>query len=327
MRVIGFAIILAVGLSLAPLVVEAQHAGTVYRIGYLSPRPGIETQEETLRQALRALGYVEGQNLVIEWRFAKGNIETFPSLAAEIVRLKVDCILANGVGATRAAKQATATIPIVMVGAGDDPVRRGLVAGLARPGGNVTGIISLSEQLAGKRLQLLKEVVPHASRVAVVWPPFDGGPSPELLGTQAAGRELGVQLQSLEVRDSDGLEAAFRSVGEGRAEALIIVVTGFMQSHRARVLNLVAKTRLPAVYAAAPAWVLDGGLMSYSPNIPELYQRAATYVDKILKGATPADLPVEQPTKFELVINLKTAKTLGLTIPQSVLLRADQMIE
>jgi putative ABC transport system substrate-binding protein len=203
----------------------------------------------------------------------------------------------------------------------------GLVAGLARPGGNVTGIISLSEQLAGKRLQLLKEVVPHASRVAVVWPPFDGGPSPELLGTQAAGRELGVQLQSLEVRDSDGLEAAFRSVGEGRAEALIIVVTGFMQSHRARVLNLVAKTRLPAVYAAAPAWVLDGGLMSYSPNIPELYQRAATYVDKILKGATPADLPVEQPTKFELVINLKTAKTLGLTIPQSVLLRADQMIE
>jgi putative ABC transport system substrate-binding protein len=325
MRWLG--LVLALGLILVPLAVEAQHAGTVYRIGYLSPRPGIETQEETLRQALRALGYLEGQNLVIEWRFAKGNIETFPSLAAEIVRLKVDCILTNGIVATRAAKQATATIPIVMVGAGDDPVRRGLVASLARPGGNVTGIISLGEQLAGKRLQLLKEVVPHASRVAIAWPPFGGGPSPDLLGTQAAARVLGVQLQSLEVRDPDGLEAAFRSVVEGRAEALIIVVTGFMQSHRARVLNLVAKTRLPAIYAAAPPWVLDGGLMSYSSNVRDLYQRAATYVDKILRGAKPADLPIEQPTKFELVINLKTARALGLTIPPSVLLQADQVIE
>ena len=317
--------IMALAILVAPLAATAQQTGKVYRLGYLSPLPGIRTLEEAFRQHLRELGYVEGQNLIIEWRFAEGRIETFPSLAAELVRLKVDCILTLGVQATADAKQATATIPIVMGALDDDPVRRGLIASFARPGGNVTGITSLAEQVAGKRLQLLKEVVPRASRVAIVWPPFPGGSSPHLPETQTAARALGIQLQSLEVPAPDGLEQAFNSAVKGRADALIVVGTGFINSHRARVLDLVAKTRLPAIYTI-PAWVEDGGLMSYASDPRERFRRAASYVDRIFKGAKPADLPVEQPTKFELVVNLKAAKAINLTMPPSLLARVDRII-
>ncbi|MGH7393574.1 MAG: ABC transporter substrate-binding protein [Candidatus Rokuibacteriota bacterium] len=317
--------VLALAVLVAPLAATAQQAEKVYRLGYLSPRLGIETPDETFRQALRELGYVDGQNLVIEWRFAGGRIKMFPSLAAELVRLNVDCILTLGVAATNDAKQATATIPIVMGALDDDPVRRGLIASFARPGGNVTGITSLAKEVAGKRLQLLKEVVPRASRVAIVWPPFSGGPSPHLPGTQAAARTLGIQLQSLEVPGPDRLEKAFHSAVKGRADALIVVGTGFINSHRARVLDLVAKTRLPAIYTFS-AWADDGGLMSYASDPVARFRRAASYVDRIFKGAKPADLPVEQPTTFELVVNLNAAKAINLTLPPSLLARADRII-
>jgi ABC-type uncharacterized transport system substrate-binding protein len=314
----------AAGLLAAPLAVEGQQAGKVYRLGYLSPRLGIESTGEAFRQGMRDLGYVEGQNLVIEWRFAKGNTSLFPSLAAEIVRLNVDCILTLGVHATRVTKDATATIPIVMGAADDDPVRLGLIASYARPGGNVTGFVNVGHELAGKRLQLLKEVVPQASRVAILWP--SPGPPGHLRETQVAARTLGIALQSVEVRTPDGLEGAFNSAVKGRAEALIVVATDFMNSHRARIVSLAAKTRLPAIYSFS-FWTHDGGLLSYAADSVAQLRRAASYVDRIFKGAEPADLPVEQPTKFELVINLKTAKALGLTIPPSVLARADEIIQ
>jgi putative ABC transport system substrate-binding protein len=310
----------------APLTATAQPAGKVYRIGYISPRSGIERPDELFRQGLRELGYVEGQNLVIEWRFAKGEIAAFPRLAAEIVRLNPDCIVTIGLEATRVAKQATATIPIVMGTADDDPVQRGLITSFARPGGNVTGIVSLGEQLAGKRLQLLREVAPQASRVAILFAsPGSDVSSPHLRETQAAARALGMQLQSLEIRAADGLERAFESAASGKAEALIVVGTGLINSHRARVIGLAAKTRLPAIYTL-PAWVHEGGLMSYASEPAARARRAASYVDRILKGAKPGELPVEQPTKFELVVNLKTAKALGITMPPSVLAQADRVI-
>jgi putative ABC transport system substrate-binding protein len=315
------------GLLAAPLAAEAQPAGKVYRIGYLSPRPGIEPQEEAFRQGLRELGYVEGQNLVIEWRFAKGETVIFPTVAAELVRLKVDCIVTVGVTATAAAKQATSTIPIVMAAADDDPVRLGLIASFARPGGNVTGFVNVGHEQASKRLQLLKEVAPGASRVAVLFPKNPGGgPGGHLRETQVAASALGIQLQTLEVRAPDGLERAFNSAVKGRAEALIVVGTDFINSHRARIVELAGKARLPAIYTSS-AWPYEGGLMSYATDRVTQFRRAASYTDRILKGAKPADLPVEQPTKFELVINLKTARALGLTIPPSVLQRADQVIE
>ena len=320
------AAVMVLALLVAPLASTAQQTGKVYRIGYLSPRPGIGSPEEHFRQGLRELGYVEGQNLVIEWRFARGNIAAFPSLAAEIVRLNPDCILTFGLEATRVAKQATATIPIVMGTADDDPVTRGLITSFARPGGNVTGIVNVGEQLAGKRLQLLKEVVPQASRVAILFaPPGSGVPSPHPRETQAAARALVIQLQSLEVRAPDRLEYAFHSAVTERAQALIVVGTGLINSHRARIIGLAAKTRLPTIYTL-PEWAHDGGLMSYASDSATQFRPAANYVDRILKGAKPADLPVEQPTKFELVINLKTARALGVTIPAAVLARADHVI-
>jgi putative ABC transport system substrate-binding protein len=309
----------------APLSATAQQAAKMYRVGYISPGLGIESPEEHFREGLREMGYVEAQNLVIEWRFAKGKTETFPRLAAEIVRLNVDCILTIGVAATRAARQATATIPIVMGSSDDDPVQRGFIASFARPGGNVTGIISYAEQLAGKRLQLLKELVPSASRVAILWPPFSGGPSPHLPETQVAARALGIQLQSVEVRGADGLEQAFDSAVKGQADALIVVGTGFINSHRPRVLALATKTRLPAIYTFS-AWAHDGGLMSYASEPAARLRRAASYVDRIFKGAKPAELPVEQPTKFELIVNLKAAKAISLTVPPSLRARADHVI-
>jgi len=298
----------------------------VYRIGYISPRPAIEIPDEAFRQGLRELGWVEGRNLIIEWRFTRGRNELFPGLAAEVVRLNVDCILAIGVSAIQAAKQATATVPIVMGTADDDPVRRGLIESFARPGGNVTGIVNLGEQVAGKRLQLLKEVVPRATRVAILWPPFEGGPSPHLRETEAAARALGIQLQSIEVRAPDRFEDSFNIAVKGRAEALMVVGTGFVNSHRPRVVELATRTRLPVMYNHV-LWVHEGGLMSYASDPAAQYRRAAAYVDRIFKGAKPADLPVEQPTKFELVINLKTANAMKLAIPQSLLGRADRMIE
>ena len=280
----------------------------------------------TAEQSLRERGYVEGQNSVIERRYGKGNTDLFREYAAELVRLKVDCIVANGIDATLAAKLATPTIPIVMAGANDDPVRRGLVASLARPGGNVTGFIGIGSELAGKRLQLLKEILPNASRVAILWDPSSVPAVSHVKETEAAARVLGVQLQSLDVRDADALEKAFQAAGKERAQALIVVATGFMNSHQERITNLAANARLPAIYSNSQ-FVLAGGLMSYAADRDEQFRGAATYVGRILKGTKPADLPVQQPTKFEFIVNLKAAKQIGLTIPRSVIARADKVIE
>jgi putative tryptophan/tyrosine transport system substrate-binding protein len=318
----------------APRMVEAQQAQKVYRIGYLSPRPGIELQDEAFRQGLRDSGYVEGQNLVIEWRFAKGETLMFPSLAAELVGLNVDCIVTLGVDATKAAKQATNTIPIIMAAADDDPVRLGLIASFARPGGNVTGIVNVGHELAAKRIQILKELVPKASRFAILWPskadrgsgrtlPVAGG---HLRETQAAAPALRIQLQSLGVSAPDELERAFQTAVRERADGLIVVGTDFINSHRGTIVNLAAKTRIPAIYTSS-GWPYEGGLISYATERVTQYRRAASYVGRILKGAKPADLAVEQPTKYELIVNVKVAKALGLTIPPSLLARADEVIE
>ena len=311
-------------LAIVPTV-EAQQPGKVYRIGYLTNAPGIRKGvEEVFRQVLRDLGYVEGQNLVFEWRFSKGKLDLLPELAAELVRLKLDCIIAVGVAPTRAAKEATNVIPIVMGNADDDPVRHGLVASLARPGGNVTGFTSISSELASKRLELLKETVPKASRIAILWNPAGSGAAGHVRETEIAAPLLAVRLQRLEVRGSDDVENAFQAAGKGSADALIVVVAGGMPRYQVRILDLAVKTRMPVMYTN-PEFVRGGGLMSYAAEIPELSRGTATYVDKILKGAKPADLPVQQPRKFELVINLKTAKQIGVTIPQSVLYRADRV--
>jgi putative ABC transport system substrate-binding protein len=316
------------GLSVlaAPIAVEAQSAGKVWRIGYLSNRAGIGPYEEILRQALRQLGYIEGQNLVIEWRFAKGEVDRHPELASDLVRLKVDCIICLGLLPTRAAKQATSTIPIVMGNFADDPVRHGLIASLARPGGNITGAVDITQDLAGKRLELLKEVVPTAARIAILWHADSPAAATQFKETEMAARPLRVQLQSLEVRRPDDLENAFRAAWRGRADALIVVSFGFVQNHQDQIVSLAIKNRLPAMYTESE-FVHVGGLVSYTSDRRDRVRRAAVYVDKILKGAKPADLPVEQPTKFELVINLKTAKALGMNIPQSLLVRADEIIQ
>ena len=325
LRTIGLIGILVLGLLAGPLPTEAQQAGKVYRIGYLK-NGRIGPNEKAFREGLRKLGYVEGQNIVIEWRPAKGKLDRLPELAAELVRLKVDCIVAIGLGPTGIAKRATTTIPIVMGNASGDPVQHGLVASLARPGGNVTGVISVSSDLAGKRLEVLKETLPKLSRVAILWIPTSPSAAYHVRETEVAARKLGVQLQSLEVRGRDDLESAFRSAGKRSADALIVVSPGGMGRYRKRILDLAVKTRLPVMYTGS-RWVRRGGLMSYGTNSRELRRRAATYVDKILKGAKPADLPIEQPTKFDLVINLKTAKALGLTIPPAVLLQATKVIK
>ena len=324
MRRIGLAVVLTLGLTLAPLAVEAQQPGNGHRIGYLSPGPGIEYRDEAFRQALGQLGYVEGKNLVIEWRFTKGG-PVSPELAAELIRLKLDCILVIGVGPVAALKKATATIPIVIGNIDADPVEEGLVASFARPGGNITGITGIAYELAGKRLEFLKETVPGLSRVAILIHPSRATDA-HVRHAVATSRKLGIELHVVEVRSPGELDTAFRVALQKRVEALDVVATGLMNSHRARVVNLAANSRLPTIYSNRD-FALDGGLMSYAADFAALNRRAASYVDKILKGAKPADLPVEQPTKFELVINLKTAKTLGLTIPPSVLLRADHVIE
>jgi putative ABC transport system substrate-binding protein len=278
--------------------------------------------DEALRQGLRDLGYVEGKNFVFEYRYAEGRSERLPGLAADLVRLKVDLIIAPG-DVAKVAREATGTIPIVMMSS-DDPVRAGYVASLARPGGNVTGVTFIFDELAGKRLELLKEAVPAITRVAVLWNPTHV--DNEFQEMQAAARTLGLQLQSLELRAPSDLDGAFQAASRGRAEALTVTPSRLTAFLRTRIVALAAKGRLPVI-SGWREFAEAGGLLTYGPNRSEGARRAAAYIDKILKGAKPADLPVEQPTRFELVVNLKTAKALGLTIPQSIMVRADQVIQ
>jgi putative ABC transport system substrate-binding protein len=301
--------------------VGAQQPKKIHRIGYLSLGLGIQPREEAFRQGLRELGYVDRQNIVIEWRFAKGKADLLPELAAELVRLKVDVIIASATQAIQAAKQATTTIPIVFPTAGD-PVAYGLVDSLARPGGNITGLTILALDLSGKRLELLKEALPWISRVAVL---YDPQLPQSLKETQTAAQFLGLKVQSLEVRDATDVETAFSAMRRERADSLVTLPPPSIGVQQKRILELSAKSRLPAMHSSR-GWVDAGGLMSYGPDVLDNDRRAAIFVDKILKGAKPADLPVEQPTKFELVINLKTAKQIGLTIPPNVLARADRVI-
>jgi putative ABC transport system substrate-binding protein len=325
-------VILMLVLLVAPPAADPQPPPKVPRIGMLltfsSDEPEVRGGLDSFRQALRELGYVEGRNIAIEFRSAEGRVERFPALAAELVRLKVDLIVAGATPQARAAKQATATIPIVVM-VMHDPVKDGLVASLARPGGNVTGSTFLAPELTPKLLELLKGAVPKVSRVAGLWHPgAHGERTRQDMVTEAerAARALGVQLQFVRAEAPNDLDGAFLAMARGRADALIVLPSAMFYGERRRIVNLAAKHGLPAMYNARE-YVDVGGLMAYGANLPDLYRRAATYVDKILKGAKPADLPVEQPTNYELVINLKTAKTLGLTIPPSVLARANEVIK
>ena len=308
MQPIGLAVVLALNLFAVPLAVEGQQASRVYRIGLLTTHSAQATRVEPLRAGLRDLGYVEGQNIVIEYRWAEGKYDRFPDLAAELVRLKVDVIVTGGTPSTQAAMQATKTIPIVMVGTGD-PLRTGLIASLARPGGNVTGLTQLGAEVAGKRLQILKDTVPNVSRVAFLRNRASPAHVPYFNELQAAARGLRLTLQSVEVQEPYQFERAFAEMMRERPDALIVTADAIHQLRQAWIVEFAAKRRLPVMYQLKE-YVEAGGLMSYGASITDNYRRAATYVDKILKGAKPADLPVEQPTKFELVINLKTAKTL-----------------
>jgi ABC-type uncharacterized transport system substrate-binding protein len=320
-----------IGLALGALLfalsfpTEAQQPTKVPRIGYLNVvLPSVTGREEVFRQGLRELGYVEGKNIVIEYRSAEGKLDRQSALAAELVRLKVDVIVTAGPRSTRSVKEATSTIPIVMA-QDDDPVGNGFVASLARPGGNITGLATLAPEIGGKRLELLKEIVPKLSRVAVLGTSTSPGSAQQLKETERAAGELGVKLQYLDVLDPKDIETAFREAAKGRAGAVLTLTSSILLSQRAQLADLVAKNRLPAIYAR-PEYVEAGGLMTYSVNVNDLDRRAATYVDKILKGRKPADLPVEQPIKFELIINVKAAKQIGLTIPPNVLARGDNVI-
>jgi putative ABC transport system substrate-binding protein len=325
MKAIALIMTLTLGLLGAPLLAKAQPAPKVYRIGYIVGTGGWDDTGEAFKQRLRELGYTEGQNLIIEARFAHGQGERLPALAAELVQLKVDCIVARGTSAIRPVKQATSTIPIIMAGASADPVRLGLITSLARPGGNITGIIDIAEQLAGKRLELLKEAFPHIARVGHLSDKNISASTTDLQEVEAAARLVGMRIQPLQVQGPEELEQAFRAAREARAEALIVVQHGFLNSHRERIVQLVDTIRLPVMYAHSD-FVKIGGLMSYADDPLDRARRAASYVDRILKGAKPADLPIEQPTTFELVINLKTAEALGLTIPPTLLFQATEVL-
>jgi putative ABC transport system substrate-binding protein len=312
----------------APLAAEAQQAGKIPKIGYLSGfSPEYDnTWFAAFRQGLQDIGYIEGKTILIEERHVSaGPDEKLPELAAQLIRLKVDLLVVAGTPAARAAKAMTNVIPIVMTNAAD-PVGTGLVASLARPGGNITGLSDFNTGVVAKRLELLKEVIPSAIRVAALLNPANPTNPPQIALTQAAASALGVTILSFEAERANEIARAFVTMKRERSTGLIVIGDPALGAHRKLILELAAKNRLPAVYSQSQ-WVSAGGLMSFGTNFSDLYRRAATYVDKILKGAKPADLPVEQPTKFELVINLKTAKTLGLTIPQSVLARADDVIQ
>jgi putative ABC transport system substrate-binding protein len=316
-----FMAVMAGGLLAAPLAVEAQR---VHRIGVLLfSTPSADPQLAAFQRGLRELGYVEGRNVTFDYGFADGHPERLPQLAAELVSRRPDLIFALGGDVAPYAKSATTSIPIV-VAVSVDPVMSGLVGGLARPGGNVTGVTLVQSELAGKRIQLLKEAAPAVLRVGVIWNPRH--PDGELESTWNAARSLGVEVKSLEVRGPADFDQAFETANRERVQAIIVVSSRLMSLNRQRILDFAATNRVVLV-AGWGAWASEGALLSYGPNLDVVVRRAASYVDKILKGAKPADLPIEQPTKFELVINLKTAKALGLTIPPSLLLRADQVIE
>jgi putative ABC transport system substrate-binding protein len=300
---------------------EAQQPKKVPRIGVLIISPSANAARiEAFRQGLRELGYVEGKNIVIEWRFWEGKADRLPGLAAELVRLKVDIIVSAGSTVTRAAKEATVTMA-----QDTDPVGSGFVASLARPGGNITGLATLAPEIGGKRLELLKEIVPKLSRVAVLGTSTRRGNAQALREIELAAGAFGVKFQYLDVLDPMDIETAFREASKGRADAVLVLSSPVIFFQRTQIADLSVKNRLPVIFPQSE-YVEDGGLMSYAPNYADLFRRAATYVDKILKGARPADLPVEQPTKFEFIINLKAAKQIGLTIPPNVLVRADKVI-
>ena len=304
----------------------AQQPKKVPRIGYLSgvSPSAISDRTEAFRQGLRELGYVEGKNIVIEYRWAEGRVDRLPDLATELVRLKVEVIVTSGPTPTRSTKEATVTIPIVMTQVGD-PVGNGFVASLARPGGNITGLSTLAPELSGKQLELLKEIIPKLSRVAVLGTSTNPDSAQSLKETELAAGAFGVKLQYLDVLGPKDIETAFQAARKGRADAILALSSRVLVSQRTQVVDLAVKSRLPAIYRNRED-VEAGGLMSYGVSLTDLSRRAAAYVDKILKGAKPADLPVEQPMKFEFIINLKAAKQIGLTIPHEVLARADKVI-
>jgi len=326
MRLIGLAVVLALSLFVGPLTAEGQTL-KIPRIGYLVLSPLVDpptAERQAFLDGLRELGYVEGQNIVIEYRSANWNRELLPDLAQELVDLKVDAIMAVP-GTTDAARHATRTIPIV-IASGADPVASRLVPSLARPGGNITGMTFAPAEMAGKRLALLKEAFPKLTRLAVLWNPENEGAPLEWQATQAAASALDIVLQTLEVRDPKDFPLALSAMTRKRPDALITFTSPLTSAYRPIIVEFATKQRLPTMFGLR-ADVEAGGLLSYSPSAADVFRRAAYYIDRILKGAKPGDLPIERPTKFELVINMKTAKSLGLTIPQSLLLRADQVID
>jgi len=308
-------------------VATAQQPTKIPRIGFrvASSLSANAARTEAFRQGLRALGYVEGKNIIIEWRYAEGKADLLPSLAAELVRLKVDIIVTAGSSSTLPVKEATTTIPIVMA-QDPDPVGSGFVASLARPGGNITGLSTLARELSGKQLELLKETIPRLSRVAIFGNSTRAGNAQALREIEIAAKAFGVKLQYIDVLSSKDIESAFRAASKGRAQALLVLGNPAANSQRTLIAELAVKNRLPAIYDRLE-FVEDGGLMTYSVSQNDLFRRAATYVDKILKGRTPADLPVEQAMKFEFIVNLKAAKAIGLTVPPNVLVRADKVIK
>jgi putative tryptophan/tyrosine transport system substrate-binding protein len=319
-----FVIAFALSFVAAPLAVDAQQGQKTPRIGFLSPGNATSSPTDAFRQGLRELGYAEGQNLVVAYRWADGHTARLPALAAELVQLRVEVLVATNNPAVLAAKQAIGNIPIVCV-ACSDPVGTGLIDSLARPGGNVTGLSLITPELSGKRLQLLQESLPNIRRVALLWDAGHVGMPDRVRETEAAAKRLGVTLHVEWVKDPANLNQAFAALAQARPDAFLTTGEPFTERHRQRIVEFAAQQRLPAMYEDRE-FVSAGGLMAYGPSLAANYRRAAAYVDKILKGARPADLPVEQPTKFELVVNLKTAKALGLTIPQTVLIRADEVI-
>lgn len=320
-------VLTAVALLAAAVIAEAQQPKKISRIGFLGAASAAanSARVEAFRQGLRDLGYVEEKNIAIAYRYAEGKLDRVPALAAELVGLKVDVIVSGGASATGPAKDATTTIPIVMTG-DNDPVSSGFVVSLARPGGNITGLSSLTAELSGKRLELLKETVPKLSRVAIVGTSTARGYAQMLKELELAARALKVQLQYLDVREPKDIETTFRAASKERADAVLVLGGSVFVLHRKEFVAVAVKNRLPAMYDRAE-FVEDGGLVSYATSLTDLSRRAAGYVDKILKGARPADLPVQQPMKFDLILNLKAAEQIGLTIPQRVLLKADRVIK
>jgi putative tryptophan/tyrosine transport system substrate-binding protein len=326
-KLAGGIVTLIVTFALCGAVAQAQQSRKIPVVGFLSSvsPSSISARTEAFRQGLRELGYTEGKNIIIEWRYAEGKADRLRELATELVRLKVDVIVTGGPAVNRDAKEATATIPIVL-GFDNDPVGNGFAASLARPGGNITGLSTHYPEISGKQLELLKEIHPKLSRVAVFGNSIQPGNPQALKETELAAAALGVQLQYIDIRSPKDIEGAFREASKGHADSVLVLGNVVVTSDAKKFVELAAKNRLAAIYWS-PEFVEAGGLMAYSVSITDLFRRTATYVDKILKGAKPSDLPVEQPTKFELIINLKAAKQIGLTIPPNVLARADKVIK